>query len=224
VSSDQTARIESFLKSLPKSKSGDLTPIEPGADPIEEFVLSLLLWEAPRTKATRALERINHHVVDYNELRISLPDEMQLVLGERYPRCQERSFFIQKSLNGIFQTQNAVSLRALETMPKREARKYLESLPGTPIFVSARVMLVALKGHAVPIDDRMLEKLIKDGVLDEGVDLKKATSLFERAVKAGDSEALHGAMLKWIEKKPSRTSTRKKTTAKKTSTSRSKKK
>ncbi|MHC4975758.1 MAG: hypothetical protein ACYTF7_04020, partial [Planctomycetota bacterium] len=165
MSTEQTSRIESFIKSLPKAKDDDLTPIETGVDPIREFVWSLLLWDSTRTKAARALERVDNHVVDYNELRISLPDEVQSVLGTRYPNCEERAFIIQKSLNAVFHSQNDVSLEGVTKMPKREARKLLESLDATPPFVTARVMLLALGGHAVPIDDAMHERLLSEGVL-----------------------------------------------------------
>lgn len=224
MSTDQTARIEAFIRSLPKAKATDLSPIEPNIDPINEFVWSLLLWDAPRTKANRALERVNHHVVDYNELRISLPDEVQEVLGTRYPRCSERSFIIQKSLYSVFHSQNAVSLNGLISMPKRDARKLLDSFDSTPPFASARVMLLSLGGHAIPIDDRMHERLIAEKVIDEEVGLAKTISMFERIVKAGDGQNIHAGMLKWVEKKPSRAGARKKTTTKKTTRKKSAKK
>ncbi|MFG0257353.1 MAG: hypothetical protein ACF8GE_05570 [Phycisphaerales bacterium JB043] len=212
------------MRSLPKGKPDDVSPVESGVDPIREFVWSLLLWDSTRVKASRAMERIDHHVVDYNELRISLPDEVQEVLGKRYPRCEDRSFIIQKSLNAIFLSQNDVSLEGLVKMPKREARKALESFDATPPYVAARVMLLALGGHAIPIDDAMHERLLGEGVLEEGTDLKKAISLFERVVKAGDGHRVHAGMLKWIEKKLSRAGTRKKTTRKKTTRKKSTKK
>jgi len=197
-----------------------------GEDPIDELVWSFLLWDAPWSKAENALRRLHTAVVDVNELRVCLPSELTEILGERYPKVSERALRIRATLNDIFMREHEVSLARLKDMPKRDARKYLESLEGAPQFVTARVVLVGLGAHATPVDDRVLSRLIEDGVFEEGTAAEQAAALLERHVKATDGLEAHHAMLAWADS-PSKggrskaTRSAKKKTTKKASTTRS---
>lgn len=156
-----------------------------------QFVYSFLLWEASAADAERAFKRVTSAVVDYNELRISLPDELVDLLGVRYPRVEERAMRMRAALNELFLREHAVSFERLKDAPKRESRQYVESLDGVPPFVAARVSLLGFGGHAAPLDDRTLERLVEDEVFESGTPLDRAIASLERHIKATHGVETH---------------------------------
>jgi len=191
--------VESFLRSLRAAFGAQEAP-EPPADPIDEFVWSFLLWEATPTKATHALRRIRAETVDFNEFRVSLPGEIRAMLGERYPLVDVRAVRLRAALDDIYRREHAVSLTRLTAMPKRESRAYLDSIEATPPYVAARVQLMALGGHAVPLDQRTLGLLVEAGLFgDTAPTLEAATATLSRAIKAEDAAEAHLLLTAWAE-------------------------
>lgn len=167
---------------------------QPPPDPrglLDQFVWSFLLWDAQADDAERALKRIATAVVDFNELRVCLPDEIVSMLGVRYPRAPERAVRLKTSLHDVYLREHAVDFDHLKDKNKRVARQYLDSLDGCPPFVAARMMAVGLGGHAAPLDDRLLARLAGAGVFDEGTALDRAEGLLERHIKAEDALETH---------------------------------
>lgn len=216
---DLDSTMKAFLKKLRTRFGNPKRPPTPD-DPVDELVWSYLLWESTATKASNALKRITSTVVDVNELRVSLPVEIADMLGERYPLVEERSIRLRASLDDIFRREHCVSLLSLKKLSKREAKQRLESIHAIPPFVVSRVLLMGLGGHATPIDQITLDRLIGEGLLDAGVTVDKANSLLPRHIKAADAVEAHLLFRKWVESPlpKGRTSpeSKKKTSAKKT--------
>lgn len=168
-------------------------------DPLVELVDAFLVWECGRQKADLAMKRLTTAVVDVNELRVCFPDEIVAILGARYPRVEERAMRLRATLNDIYIREHAVTLNKLRAANKRDAWKYLSTLDGIPQFVAARVLLMALGGHALPVDDRLLVRLIGEGVVDPDTTIDQAAGFLERAIKAGESIEAHHLMLRWSE-------------------------
>jgi hypothetical protein len=198
-SSTQTDALAGFLASLPKADPTTATPIDAGADPIDELVWSMLLWDAPLAKAERAHRRIVTSVVDVNELRVCMPEEVVALIGKSYPNVGERAERLLRTLHEIYLREHAVTLASLRSAPKRDAKKYLDALAAAPQFVTGRVLLLALGAHAIPLDSRMVAGLRSAKAVEEDADEARAVSLLERAVKATDAVGVHAAMLVWIE-------------------------
>lgn len=195
----QSDPLNDFLLSLPPNDAASTTPLDPCADPVEELVWSMLLWEAPRAKAQRAHKRVLSGVVDLNELRVCLPHEVVAMLGERYPNVCERTDRLLGALHEIYLREHAVTLEPLREAPKREAKKYLESIAPAPQFATARVLLLSLGAHAIPLDARMHAGLVAAGAIDPDLDEARTASLLERTVRAVEAPGVHGAMLHWAE-------------------------
>lgn len=192
--------LAALLKRLQRPVEGDvavgagvmaLCPVtgddEHTPDPVRELVYSMLLWEAGASKAATAARRLCEGVVDINELRSCLEDEIVRLIGPRYPRAAERAARLRASLHQIFSDGNTVSMARLEAMSKREARTYLESIEGVPSFVSARVLLVSLGGHAFPLDRRLHRVLADAGAIDVDPFNESAGAWVERQIRAGDA-------------------------------------
>jgi len=186
------------LASLLKSIKGAYEP-EPSDTraPMEEFVLSFLMWEATRAKADLALKRVLSGVVDINELRVCRPADIVALLGKQYPLVEERAYRLKAALHEIYLREYAVSLDKPIAMNKRDGRKYIESLEGMTPYVAARVTLVCLGGHAVPLDQKLLAQLVEAGVLEPDLDESKAQGILERYIMANESLECHTLLQAW---------------------------
>ncbi len=190
MSADPTKKLASLLRKL-RGQHTDLaapvvTPEPPDEfDPlVHQLVFSMLLWEASTAQARNALKRIREAVVDYNELRVCVADEVSHVIGDKYPLSLERAMRLRTTLHDIYQRQHAISLAHLQELGKREARHYLDGLAGCPPFVAARVCLVQGLGHAIPADERLCTLLSGEQVLEPGTPVEQATSWLEHHIKA----------------------------------------
>lgn len=177
-------------------------PVDPAEPLLGEFVRSFMIWEATTAKADAVLKRIADAVVDFNELRICLPDELGRMMGERYPRVEERSLRLRAALNEIYHRQHAVTLEPLMTMNKRDAKDYLESLEGVPRFVSARLILLCLGGHAAPADGRIARRLVEASIAEPGCTPDAAGASLERMVRAGEMLEVYRLLQAWADDAP----------------------
>lgn len=204
TNNDLNAALKPFLKSL-RHRFGEIERPPRPADPIDELVWSYLLWESTAARADHALKRILASVVDFNELRVSLPGEICVMLGERYPLVQERSVRLRASLDDIFRCENTVSLARLKQLGKRDARRSLNSIDAIPSFVAARVALLSCGGHAIPLDQRTLDRMIHEGLFDADATIEEASGQLARHIKAADAVEAHLLIQMWAESAPVKT-------------------
>lgn len=188
-------RLKSKYAPAPADAADPSTPAPAplGADPIlTELLVSMLLWDAASAQARHALKRLHEHLVDLNELRVCVPEEIAEILGEKYPLGPERSLRLRSALSDIYQREHCVQLSHLPGLGKREARGYLESLDGVPAFAAARTFALALGGHAVPVDHRLRDLLLAENVAEEGHTCGTLQAWLERSIGADDlRESLH---------------------------------
>lgn len=186
------------LTSLLKSLRGAYEqPEPPERGLVDELVYSLLLWEANTTKADAAFKRIQSAVVDYNELRVCKPAEIEGLLGKTYPRVEERAQRLKATLTDIYLREHAVSLDAAAAMSKRDGRKYIETLDGMPHYAASRVVLLRMGGHALPVDGQLLALLKTAEVVEPEDDEVKAAGILERHIKAGEGVEAHLLFQAW---------------------------
>lgn len=202
---DQSKELQSLLKKLRDQHAAALTaapdpcPIDCAEPLLGQFIRAFFLWESTTAKAAAAVKKLESAVVDFNELRHCLPDELAKIVGERYPRIAERSLRLRTALNRIYVREHAVTLEHLTTLGKREAREYLDAIEGVPAFVSARVCLLALSGHAAPVDSRIHRRLVEAKVIDESMSVEDAASHLERKTRAGELPEVYLLLQAWAD-------------------------
>lgn len=198
-----TKKLSALLKRLrSKYEPGPEAPIAPeGPDAfdaaVHQLVYSMLLWEASSSQARAALRRLRENLVDFNELRVCMPDEIGLILGEKYPRSRERSLRMRSVLTDLSRRCQQLSLQHLVDQPKRESRAFLDALDGMPRFVSSRVMLLSFSGHATPCDDRLRDLLVQERVIATGATAEAVGSWLEHHIRAEDAAQAHAALQAW---------------------------
>jgi endonuclease III len=167
------------LKSVCKKLVREHKPApKPSLEPLPALVRGAMSYDVPDSRADEAIKLIEKEFVDLNELRVATDLEIQELLGQRYPKIEERVAMITVALNNIFER--------LKTISKRDARQFLRELPDVHPFVEAYVMLHAFDAPAFPIDDDMLEYLIEEDTLEEGTGLQDAQKFVEHHLKGDE--------------------------------------
>lgn len=192
----QEKAFNAVLKKAKSAYSGDEVD---ELEPIAELVISFLTWNATSRQADTAFGKIMAQVVDLNELRVSHTNEVIELIGVRYPDAQHRVIRLLQSMMEIFEREHDYKMGSLGARSKREQREYLDTLPGIPSYVAARVALLSFGAHAMPVDERLLTLLIKAGVFESETTPEDAESWLTRHVKASDALDTFLALQEWAD-------------------------
>jgi hypothetical protein len=177
-------RVKTLFSSL-RSKLGKVS-LPAATDPVTQCILGILSRDVPESKAREALDRIRTLVVDYNELRVVPPFELAEMVGD-YPDVRLKSEDISRALNKIFALHHSVSLDHLTGMSRKDAVAYLEALDGLEDYTRARIRLLALRQHAVPLDEAMWAYARQREIIDHRCPLGQAQSFLERQIAEGEA-------------------------------------
>lgn len=197
--SDTKKQEKAFAAVLKKARSASSGEEADEMEPISELVFSFLIWNATVRQADTAFGKIMAQVVDLNELRVSHAHEVIDLIGVRYPDAHHRVIRLLQSMMEVFEREHDYKMTSLGARSKREQREYLDTLPGIPPFVAARVALLAFGAHAMPVDDRLLTLLVKAGVFEPDTTPAEAESWLTRQIKAGDSQEAYLALQEWAD-------------------------
>lgn len=192
----QEKALATVLKKAQSNWSGEAAD---ELEPIAELVFSFLMWNATERQADTAFGKIMAQVVDLNELRVSLTNEVIEMIGVRYPDASNRVIRMLQSMMEIFDREHDYKMSSLGARSKREQREYLDTLPGMTPFVAARVALLSFGAHAMPVDDRLLTLLVKAGVFEPDTTPADAENWLTRQVKAGDAMNAYLALQEWAD-------------------------
>ncbi len=165
---------------------------------LHELVFSMLLWESTMENAVRAMHKIHEQFVDYNELRVAFPTEIESLLGARYQRGEDRSQRLIKALGMIFEKNQCLTLKPLEEMNKRDARAFLESLEALPRFVISRVLLLGLDAHALPLDAKIARALHKAKLIKSAKNPDTIAVSMERSIRANQTLDTYTRLERWL--------------------------
>ena len=196
---------------------------------VDAIVHAVLSAELSEKATNSAIRRFADYFVDWNDLRVSRPEEIVDVLGRDTPTMREIASTIIRVLNGIFSQYHKVGLEALKKAGKRPARQALEKIDGASHFVVDYCMLTSLRGHAIPLTEKMIEYLRSNELVDLEADERQIGGFLAKQISARngydffallrrESEAPKSRKkkeTKTVRKKKSKTTTKTKKKAKK---------
>lgn len=165
---------------------------------LHELVFSMLLWESTMDNAVRAMQKIHEQFVDYNELRVAFPSEIESLLGARYQRGEDRSQRLHTALSMIFEKNQCLTLKPLLEMNKRDAREFLESLDALPRFVISRILLLGLDAHALPLDAKIARALHKAKLIQSAKNPDTIAVSMERVIRANQTLETYTRLERWL--------------------------
>jgi endonuclease III len=173
------------LRSLFKRLNKEAKPVPlQTLDPLQALVRGAMSFDVSDSRADDAMKAIEKEFVDLNELRVATDLEIAELLGVRYPAIEKRVELITRALNAIFEKEHTLKLERLATVSKRDARTFLRELPDMHPFVEAFVMLFALEGAAIPVDQEIVGFLVEEEVVEETATLADVQRFLEHNLKA----------------------------------------
>lgn len=186
---DGTRYAGKLKKTFAALKSKTKAPALPETgDPLYKLAVATLGQSIGDSRARRAIERLLANMVDWNEVRASVPGEvfkaLDMPLADGPALCAKLVALLQ----AIFDREHKLSLDSLTTMARRQAKQYLETLDGTNEYVVASVVLWGLGGHAIPVDDRLLKELRSADVVHPDATRAQVQAFLERHIGAADAK------------------------------------
>jgi endonuclease III len=177
--------IKKFLSGIDKSAA--IPPAD--VDPIRAMIDAILAADAPRQSA-KALETLEKEFVDFNELRVAPVKDIVDTLGRDFPDARRKAEEATTVLNAIFNRRNNLVLDYVEKMSKRDVRRHLGELGLSP-YAAGVMMLQVFGGHAVPVDQGLVDCLEADGHIEPGSSVEEVQAFLERIILQKQAWSTH---------------------------------
>lgn len=171
-----------FSALAPKCKAGDC----PSRPVLEEFLYAILREGNNRDSADRAFESLKNAFFDWNEIRVSMPEEIVAVIEPFTDDADRRAQRIIDFLQEVFESTFSFDLEGLEKKGLKQAGKTLARYQAASDYAIAWVTQKSLGGHALPLDVGSLRCLRRLKLIDADVSDLEAirTSLEHQIPKA----------------------------------------
>ena len=185
-----TAIINRLVKEAP------LTPWRPTRDPVTELVLTLLSQNTSDTNSGRAFQQLLARYPDWDAVLASDPDELEDTIrpGGLAPTKAARMRELLAQLRERLGPEWDASI--LETMPIREAKEWLVSLPGIGPKTAACVLLFSLGRPALPVDTHVHRVSQRLGLIDAKVNAVKAHDALEAQMPTAKYYDFHVSIIR----------------------------
>lgn len=168
-------------------------------EPLDAVVYGIVSQNITEQASQSAMKRFRDYFVDLNDLRVSRVEEIVETLGIDIQSGKITAVNLLTVLRAVFEKFNIVSLEALKKMPKRPARQMLEKFVGDNRFVLDYCMLTALKGHAIPLTNQMLEFLKSNQFVDAEANHEEIEGFLARQVSAENAYEFYTLLRRWCE-------------------------
>lgn len=141
-------------------------PADPEARPVlEQLIYALCREGATREQADRAFRVLQERFFDWNEIRVSSPQELEEVF-EDVPHGHIRAQRIISLLQEVFETNFSFDLETLHKKGLKQAAKHLGRYEATNDYTVSWAVQQSLGGHAIPIDEPTLRVVRRLGLVD----------------------------------------------------------
>ncbi|MCD6303370.1 MAG: hypothetical protein J7M21_00225 [Planctomycetes bacterium] len=187
------AKIKKLLAGIEES-APDVPAV---TEPIRAIVEYILAADATDGQVEKALASIDKEFVDVNELRVSPTKEIVEALGRDFPDARRKADEIVKVLNAIFNRYNKLSLEKLQDMTKRDLRRCLTEF-GMDGYAAACTVLYVFGGHAVPVDQSLVDCLEMDGYIEPGSTVENVQGFLERVILQKHDVAAHRFFRRYV--------------------------
>jgi endonuclease-3 len=140
-------------------------------DPLSELVSSLLSHRTRNADSGRAFKALRARYADWAAVRDAPPSEIEeTIAGVTWP--EQKAPRIQAVLRAVEERHGSLSLDFLAAMPVKEARAWLETIPGIGPKTSAAVLSFStLRQAALPVDSHHHRVAQRTGLIPKTMDV-----------------------------------------------------
>jgi endonuclease III len=148
---------------------------------LEHLLLACCLENSPHEVAEKVFHTLSTDYFDWNEVRVSTVRELAEAL-KALNDSQDAATRLKRVLQSVFETHYTFDLEPMKKQNIGQAVKTLEKYNGSTPFIVAYVTQNALGGHAIPINQGLLESMRIVGVVSDAEAAKGAVPGLERVV------------------------------------------
>jgi endonuclease III len=179
ASKNRAAIINKVLKVVKKHYK----PAPPPKDRslLQHLLFACCLENSPHDAAEKVFHTLSTDYFDWNEVRVSTVRELAEVL-KTLNDPQDSATRPKRILQSVFETHYSFDLEPMKKQNIGQAVKTLEKYNGSTPFIVAYVTQNALGGHAIPINQGLLESMRIVGVVSDAEAAKGAVPGLERIV------------------------------------------
>jgi hypothetical protein len=186
---------------------------------IESVIYGVLLEHLSESSVKSAMRKFNKHFVDYNDLRVSRPEEIIEMIGDDTNQSRQAASSLIQALRAIFKKYNNLNMSSMKKSGKRQAKAVLEKFEPVSNFCVDYSMVTALGGHAIPLTAKMIEYLRDNELVHPESEEADISGFLARQIPASGGYDFYSYLRKDSEsgrkKKAKKKTTKKKTTKKK---------
>lgn len=204
MNAEHSGQPEKLRDLLTQLQSGDHVDADPAAEPIDELVTAFLHWETTPSKAKPALQALRTELIDLNELRVCLPDEILALIGRRYPRGATRCKALRSVLCDLFRINHKLSLDHLQHKDCEQTFEVMNELDGMIPYVAQHVAQVF--GHPVmPVDGLLAKSLADHGVWESEApasadSINELSTFLNGHIDDGQHRRTHWLLRNWLDR------------------------
>lgn len=167
----------------------------------EALVQAIVLEHMTETSANAAFKRFGDYFVDYNDMRVSRPEEIIEMLGEDKETTRKIASCVLAVMSGLFRKYNTINLESLRKTGKRQAKTLLEKFEGVSKFCVDYCMLTALDSHAIPLTETMVQYLRENELVDPDADIAEIEGFLTRQISSSNAYEFYGLLRRQSETK-----------------------
>ena len=164
--------VKKHYKPAPPSKDRTL---------LQHLLFACCLENSPQEAAEKVFQSLSTDYFDWNEVRVSTIKELADALKPLNDPT-EAATRLKRILQSVFETHYSFDLEPMKKQNIGAAVKTLEKYNGSTPFIVAFVTQNALGGHAIPINQGLLESMRIVGVVSDAEAAKGAVPGLERVV------------------------------------------
>ena len=210
-----SAAIQKLYRSL-KRKYPKVKKVE--YDNITESLVHGAILENISESAMRAaLRKFDDHFVDFNDMRVSRPEEIVEMLGDDSEANRKAGVSVVCILTSVFYKYNNVNLDPIQKIGKRQGRAVLEKFEGMSSFCVDYCMLTALQGHAIPLTEIMIQYLRDNDLIYPAAERSDIEGFLTRQISAANAYEFYALLRRESESRRSAAGKKKTTTKAKAS-------
>lgn len=181
-SKDYSKKISTLYNSL-KRKHAKVPEVS-YSQIVDALIYGIISEKLSEKETEAAIKRFNEYFVDWNDLRVSRPEEISEMLGCDNAENRQIALTLTKVLNKIFNENHQVNIEGLHKLGKRPARQKLEKMEELSRFAIDYCMLTALASHAIPLTENMIEYLKNNDLVDLGADAQTIEGFLAKQISA----------------------------------------
>jgi endonuclease III len=130
-------------------------------DPLDSLLHSILAGDGDDLLAEEVLEKLRRELVDWNELRVTTPREIEELIAP-LPDAAEKALIIRRVLQKLFVERHSLNLSHFSRFGQARMWEELDTFGGLTPAMKARMMLKSFDFNVLPMTadiERMVKRL-----------------------------------------------------------------